>query len=526
MTKYFLIFFLLFLVAGCKKEKQELQKKAVPIKTFKNEMKGLAIDSTDLREYKDSLMFIFYKMHGFETVWSKPQLRKSITNILSESAVDGLSPEDYSVKKLQLWENKINSLSKKELIAYDVQFTLSVRKYMRHLWNGKLNPKNLYRDWDLKRNNIDINTMVSEGISGDSLEIVFEKSKPNHLMYKRLKEALAIIDKFPKDNVGKINASDKIVRNDTNNAIINIKKRLVFWKDLKQPDTITEIYDRETFKAVKKFQLRHGLSPDGVIGKGTVEALNYTKEQRKQQIIANLERWRWFPRDFGDHYFIVNIPGYVLEIVKDNDTIEEKRIVVGKIERKTPILTSTFNNVVFNPTWTVPPTILKEDLTPSATKNRGYFAKKDITIYNWKGDTIRAEDWKPEKATSYRYVQSPGDHNSLGNVKFNFPNHYTVYLHDTNHRDFFGMSKRSLSSGCVRVQDPLLLAAYMLDDEKYWPIDSINKLIETKKTKIISLKQKIKIHQLYWTAWSENSDLIFRDDIYDLDAGLYKALRK
>jgi murein L,D-transpeptidase YcbB/YkuD len=228
----------------------------------------------------------------------------------------------------------------------------------------------------------------------------------------------------------------------------------------------------------------------------------------------------------GNHYIIINLPDYTLRIVKDNDTIEEKRIVVGKTERKTPVLTSTFNNIVFNPTWTVPPTIIREDLTPAATKNRGYFAEKGITIYNWKGDTVSVEKWNPAKFNSYRYVQKPGNDNSLGNVKFNFPNHYTVYLHDTNHRDFFVKNYRSLSSGCVRVENPLPLAVYMLHDSIRWPLDSINKLIATAKTKVIGLKEKIRIHQLYWTAWSENNELIFRDDIYNLDSGLYDKLRK
>ena len=300
----------------------------------------------------------------------------------------------------------------------------------------------------------------------------------------------------------------------------------MFWRDLVAPDTITSIYDKPTFIAVKKFQERHGLSPDGVIGKGTVDALNFTREQRQQQIIANLERWRWYPRDMGDHYIIINIPGYVLRVVKDNDTVERKRIVVGKAKRKTPILSSTFNNIVFNPTWTVPPTILREDLTPSATADRNYFANNNIAIYDNKGNPVSSEDWKPQRAKSYRYVQTPGDHNSLGNVKFNFPNHYTVYLHDTNHRNYFGRTYRSLSSGCVRVEDPLPLAQYMLNDSIHWSLEKIYEVIESKKTMTINLKQKIRLHQFYWTAWmDEYGDLKFREDIYDLDAALYKSLR-
>jgi len=227
----------------------------------------------------------------------------------------------------------------------------------------------------------------------------------------------------------------------------------------------------------------------------------------------------------GDHYIIVNIPAFELRIVKDGDTIERKRVVVGKEKRRTPVLSSTFSNIVFNPTWTVPPTILKEDLTPSATSNRSYFATHNITIYDYKGNVVSPEKWNPEKAKGYRYVQVPGNSNSLGNVKFNFPNHYTVYLHDTNHRDYFVKNYRSLSSGCVRVEDPLPMAAYMLDDEKNWSLEKIHELIESKKTTSINLKQKIKLHQLYWTAsMTDKGELDFRADIYNLDRDLYKKL--
>ena len=524
MSKLILII-LLLLIVGCKKDKAAIVKPAM--KVYKNEMKGQAIDSTSLLAFKDSTLYLFYKMHGFETVWSNPKIRADAIEILSLSVDEGLEPEDYNLPILIRTERKIDSLTVKELINYDVQLSIALQKYLEELSNGKLNPKSLYGNWDLKRKRVNINVLISDGIMGDSLREVFNNALPSDYMYKRLKYALKLINKFPKDNLAPIYTADrKIIRNDSSRTVLEIKKRLVYWGDLKKGDSLTELYDAETFKAVKRFQARHGLSADGVIGKGTVSALNFTKTQRKRQIIANLERWRWFPRQLGDHYIIVNISGYLLTVVKDKDTIEEKRVVVGKMERKTPVLSSVFTSITINPTWTVPPTILREDLLPSATKNRNYFVEKEITIYDWKNNTVSPEAWNPEKFKSYRYVQSPGDHNALGNIKFNFPNRYTVYLHDTNHRDYFSKNFRSLSSGCVRVEDPLPLAAYLIGDAKRWPLDSIYSVIGTKETVTIRLREKIMIHQLYWTAWSEKNNLVFRDDIYHLDAALYEALRK
>lgn len=487
-------------------------------------MKGLAVDSAAIAS-KDSALAVFYRMNNFQTVWYRRENRKAVENYLQHADRDGLFPEDYSVKELLAFEKKFDDLTETELVTYDTLLTSSFRKYLSHLAQGKLNPRQLYGDWDLKRTAYDVNTVLSAGISGDSLEIVIQKAKPSHDHYRRLEKALEILDDFPKAKFEKIPETEKIRLNDTNNAIIAVKKRLMYWRDLRRQDSLTPVYDLATFKAVKAFQARHGLSSDGVIGKGTIEALNFSKEARRRQIIVNMERWRWFPRDFGDHYIIINIPGYEMEVVKEGDTVQTKRIVVGKIDRKTPVLTSSINEIILNPTWTVPPTIAREDLTPAATKDRGYFAYKGITIFNWKGDTIRPENWNPAKYNSYRYVQRPGNDNALGNVKFNFPNRFTVYLHDTNHREYFTKNRRSLSSGCVRVEDPLPLAEYIIADEKI-TLDSINKIVATKATTKFWLKEKIKIYQLYWTAWSDKGDLIFRDDIYNLDAALYEALRK
>ena len=519
---------LLCLLIGCKKEPAPAPPaKVVKERKFKRDIKSLPIDSVFLDKYNDTKLASFYKAAGYGTVWIKPADRKRIKTILLKADDEGLLLRDYNVYKIIRYEAKVNTFSDEDMIKYDILLSATILKYMSHLAHGKLNPKQLYSDWDLKPDKLDIPTLLINGVYGDSLEKVIERCKPTHVVYKSLKKSLAAINKFPEDTIGEIKFTVKIIKNDTNNVLPRIKRRLMYWRDMVKADSITEIYDKQTFIAVKTFQERHGLSPDGIIGKGTVDALNFTKEKRRRQIIVNLERWRWYPQEMGNHYIIVNIPGYVLRVVKDNDTIERKRIVVGKAKRKTPILSSTFNNIVFNPTWTVPPTILKEDLTPSATKNRNYFAINNIAIYDYKGNAISSADWKPEKSKSYRYVQTPGDHNSLGNVKFNFPNHYTVYLHDTNHRDYFGRNYRSLSSGCVRVEDPLPLAQYILKDSINWSLEKIYEVIESKQTKIISLRQKIRLHQLYWTAWmDEYGDLKFREDIYNLDDALYNKLRQ
>ncbi len=486
---------------------------------------AISIDTTTIKHYKSKLLSDFYDSKNNQTIWNFIEKRKSALNFLASAEKNGLNPDDYFSGILEIKEKYINQLSEKELIEYDLMITHGLQKYISDVSKGKLNPKYIYRDWDLKPKEIDVNSVLISAYDTNNFSGEIAAVEPKSETYLQLKKALEIIDALPEDFSRPIDISKKIKPLETNSKIIAIKKRLMFWEDLVKKDTLTKVYDKEAVKAMKNFQQRHGLFPDGVIGMGTINALNLNKSVRREIIIANLERWRWFPEAFGDHFTLVNIPEYTLRIIKDKDTLQTYRVVVGTMKRKSPILTSKLKSVVINPTWTVPPTIIKEDLVPDATKNRNYFARQNIVIYNYKNEKVNPYQWDPEKANNYRYVQDPGSHNSLGNMKILFPNKFSVYLHDTNHRDGFSRNFRSLSSGCTRVENPLKLAQYVLNDTVNFNDEKLAKLIETKKTVTYNIKQNIQHFQLYWTAWSKKNRLIFRDDIYGLDADLYCRLR-
>lgn len=525
------LYFCLILLAltNCKKEEAPVEKKATkaPPIILTDERKVL-IDTAVINSFKSKNLQLFYVSSENKTVWGNLTKRKFVLNQLKKAEELGLNPSDYSIPKLTQYEKKISSLDDKQLAHYDVMLTYNFEKYLTHLYKGKLNPKLLYGDWALEEKAFDINTTLIKGFNKNSLDSVVQNLQSKTITYKQLLKSLQLINEFPDDDLKTIKSAEKITVNDTNSAIIDIKKRLLYWKDMTgRKDSLTQIYDTKTFESVKRFQTRHGLAADGVIGAGTLSALNFTKEQRKKQIIANLERWRWYANELSGDYFIINIPNYSLNVVENQDTTVVRNIVVGTSKRKTPILTSRLKTVVFNPTWTVPPTILKEDVVPAMMRNRNYLAHKSITIYNSAGNVVDPNDWNPKKPHSYRYVQSPGYNNSLGLMKILFPNNYSVYLHDTNHRDYFGRNNRSLSSGCVRVENPLELAQHILNDtvNNNWPKRKIDSIITTKKTINIKIAKKYNLYQWYWTAWSENNKLIFRDDIYNLDADLYSKLR-
>lgn len=527
MYRFILITALVLLLISCKEK--EIAYTPSPKKNIesneKDQTKRYVVDSAYIAAFENDSLTSFYKMNGFKTVWNTPKHRQLILEELTDADKEGLEPKEYGIDDLNRYEHGMAKLTEKEITNYDVQMTISIQKYLTHLMQGKLNPRDLYGDWDLARNPIEINQTLTDAVAGDSLQVIIEKAKPHHIVYKKLKKALALINRFPIDTLKKIEISGKLKANDTSQAVIDIKKRLIYWKDLTAQDSLTTLYDPETAKAIKKFQSRHGLAADGVIGSSTIMALNMTKNIRKEQIIANLERWRWFPREMGEHYIVVNIPDYKLHTVFKNDTTRTHNIIVGTSKRKTPILSSKLSYAVFNPTWTVPPTILKEDIIPATTKNRNYLTGKNITVYDKNGKEVSISNWNPEKALNYRYVQSPGTYNSLGMVKIMFPNNFTVYLHDTNHREYFDKTNRSLSSGCVRVQNPLELTEYLLDDKQNWSLEKITETLKREKTQNAKIKNDIAIHQLYWTAWSDDNTLQFRPDIYTLDASLYSKLR-
>lgn len=537
MTKYYLFTIITFLLltTSCKKgaDNQLSNTKSDSITQPKRSLNlrdALQIDSTFLGRYQPKIIQ-FYNEHQNKTVWNNQKDRVEFLSFLELIDEDGLDKNDYYFDKLKTKEANFNDLNELAHIELDILYTQSFFRVANNLHSGKLNPRTLYNDWEVTPEKLEPEKLLFNSLYEHKITHTLDSLRPNNIIYNKLKTALSKEKQLPEEPEimqQQIKINKKIQVNDTVNSIIDIKKKLAHLKFYTLEDSITSVYNVELEEAVKKFQKRNNLTADGVIGAGTIKSLNYNRMQRKAQIVANLERLRWYPRYLGENYVLVNIAGFELWAVAKGDTIHHHRVVVGKNSRRTPILSSKFSDIVFNPTWTVPPTIIKNDLTPSATKNRGYFANNRIKIYK-NGAQVSAEDWNPEVASSYRYVQDPGSHNSLGLIKFNFPNNYMVYLHDTNNRSVFGRDGRDLSSGCIRVESPVSLAAkiFKMDQNETMNEEKINSLIAKGKTTSIKIKSPIYVHQFYWTvSVAKDGGLKFNADIYNLDEGLYAALRK
>ncbi len=565
MTKNYALLLLIVLTACKRNSSMDTSANASFFAFSFFENTKIKIDTLALEKYNSPDLKAFYTHYSNETVWDAKSNRDYILQEIGQAEKEGLEPKDYGFDQLQAYEKNYATLADSTVANYDILLTYNTQLYIKHLSQGKLNPRNLYRDWDVKERKTDVNQILFDCFD-QGFEKNIENCKPSHPMYKKLKAALQLLDQFPDDTkIGLIDLRQRILPNKKSIYLPIIKKRLMYWNDMKVKDTIlSTLYDKNTLEAVKIFQARHGLKADGVIGRSTIDALNYYKSQRREQIVANLERWRWFAHDFGSNYLLINIPDYSIVAVKNNDTLQQQRVVVGKDTRKTPILESKVSNINLNPNWTVPPTILKEDIYPEAEKDRSVFRKKGLVILNNKNQEVSPWSWRKEDAYKYKYVQNPGRNNSLGVMKINFPNRHSVYLHDTNHRDYFAFSYRSLSSGCVRLEKPLEMAAYVLNDTVKWPLKRLadttdikyyyklqkekelalakknakllaknpKLVIEKKtfpkpelKTIVIKVTEEVFIHQLYWTAWEDKGVLQFREDIYCLDADLYTRLR-
>ena len=288
-------------------------------------------------------------------------------------------------------------------------------------------------------------------------------------------------------------------------------------------------FDSALDAALRRLQQRHVLVPDGLLGERTLAAVNRSAASRADQIAIALERWRWLPRELGTHYVWVNIPRAQLDLVELGTSTLTMRVVVGHRERATPSLAGTLNRVTFNPTWSVPVRIATEDLLPRQLENPEFLASNGFRVLGARGQVLdpAAIDWRkygPERFP-VRLVQSPGPANSLGRIKLSFDNPYDIYLHDTPVRGLFSLMTRSLSSGCVRLEEAERLATTLIARERPWSTADSSTAIDAGSTRQINLRKGLPVYLVYITVWTEDGALRFGRDLYGRDPPVLAALR-
>ncbi len=304
--------------------------------------------------------------------------------------------------------------------------------------------------------------------------------------------------------------------------IILLRKRLMITGDLQESAGLSDTFDSYVDLAVRRFQVRHGIQPDGVVGRSTIAALNVPVEKRLHQLQVNLVRVRAMSGFLGDRYVMVNIPAAEIEAVQDGRVRSRHTAVVGKVDRPTPILNSKIYELNFNPFWHVPESIIRKDLIPKMNQDPQYLARNHIRIYDQDGNEHTADqiDWHTEEAVNYMFRQDPGEINSLGSVRINFHNKHSVYLHDTPAKTLFGQNYRFHSSGCVRVQNVRELVTWLLAPSGEWTRERVDEVIRSGERVDVKLTQKVPIYTTYITAWATRDGVVnFREDIYNRDDG-------
>jgi len=406
----------------------------------------------------------------------------------------------------------------------ELLLTTSFFKYAKKVYGGTA--KNILDlEWFIPRQKKNYQTLLDSLIS---LSIGEKLKEPLNEYYFRLKQKLRLyrsIQKkggFPLIFTSKL----KLSLNDEDSCLLMIKKHLVLTNDLKANDK-TILFTDTLVKAIKNFQRRMGLIETGIVDTATISELNKSIDFRIKQIIVNMERLRWVPIEMEKDYLLVNIPEFKLHVFENRKPIWVTNIVVGKSATQTSIFKSNLSQIILNPYWNVPTSIIQNEMLSKLKENPYYLSENNMEVLS--GDKVvdaSKINWNMYKNdVPFTIRQKPGKTNAVGKILFLFPNNFDIYLHDTPTKNLFGDTKRAFSHGCIRVADPEKLALYLLRKDSYWNTEKVNNILETDKIKIISLPEKIPVYIAYFTAWVDTEgQLNFRNDLYNLDAKLLKEI--
>ncbi len=474
---------------------------------------------TDYRAYVAK----FYQSGGDALVWTvdgrATAQAQTLIQQLKQAQLKGLNPEDYDASR---WDARVAKLgpataapAPTDLTHFDLALTVAAMRYISDLHIGRINPQHFKFGLDVGPKKIDLAEFLrNQVLPAPDVGAVIATVERQHGGYRRAEAALAQYLKLAAEGDGDpVPVPAQSVRpGGSFTGMPQMARRLHQLGDLPMLDDAAAtgvIYEGAIVDAVKHFQTRHGLEPDGVLGKGTIAALDKPLSARVRQLQYTLERYRWLPPDFPQPPILINIPEFKLRTLRrEAGGYLSMNVVVGKAYRhKTPVFADEMRYVIFHPYWNVPPSIAQAELWPKAARDRSYLASHGFEVVNGE---IR---------------QKPGPKNALGPVKFVFPNSYNVYLHGTPAVSLFSRARRDFSHGCIRVQDPAALAAWVLRDKPGWTVDRIRAVIADSQTIQVNLDKPIPVLILYSTAVVEpDGEVRFFDDIYGYDAELEKAL--
>jgi murein L,D-transpeptidase YcbB/YkuD len=505
-----------------------------------NLSRGELVEIEQEKIYAKTVLAKFYQYMDYAPAWKDLESLQQAIQALKGSTDDGLLPEDYHVDVLISILDKIEDFQNQgavdhEWVAkFDLLMTDAILLYAFHLLDGKIDPHSLDVQWNFGYAELPggDGKGLAEAIQNHNLLETLHGLRPEIPAYTSLMRELGEYHVMA-DHGGweSIRAGGKIDAGDSDSRIPEIRRRLEVTGDLSDLNQMnSEVYDASLEKDVRYFQERHGLETDGVIGKASFAAMNVPVETKIDQIRINLERFRWVTQNLTENFIIVNIARYRAYLVKNNERVFDTNVQAGTDLNKTPVFKSQLKYIEFNPTWTVPRSIIVKEMIPKIKKGPKYLTDRNMVLLDGSGKVVpmSSVNFDALSANNFPYSvrQEPGPGNALGELKFIFPNKYSVYLHDTPSKYLFGKAKRSFSHGCIRTQNPIALAEVLLEGST-WDKEKIKATLDSKKTTRAYFEQDIDVLLLYWTAGLyQQKSVFFYPDIYERDALILEKLNR
>lgn len=477
----------------------------------------------------------FYGARKFLPAWSeKGKLNRDADSLLAfirECNIYGLAPEHYSLFKIEkkygsTFDSKAKKFNVTNLSEVDFLLTDAFYRLCVHLSKGRINPDSLTGEWKGKMADSTIVSRLSHALESHSIRQTLESYEPvsaqYHLLKKFLSEFRARFENNPWDSIPAGDVTGETFKE-------NLKQRLLASDDY--DSTLAKNDSVKLAFALKSFQLKHGLNADGKIGINTLRLLNKTVSDHIHHLEMSMERWRWEKPAYEDRYVWINIPSYKFRLI-DCDTVAlRSRIICGAPDKQSPELNSTINYFVIYPYWNIPLSIATKEMLPILKRYTDYLRKHNIEMLDRRDNPVDLKkiNWKKlnENYFPYRLRQRDGDENTLGVMKFIFPNKFGVYLHDTNARNLFGKEVRSLSHGCIRLEKAKEFATYLLkvqDDTVSFTLDSLQSYLNKKVQKQVGIRPRFPIHIKYFTCEADSDHVIFYDDVYKKDEKMIQEL--
>ena len=471
-------------------------------------------DITGLSDEAKQRLIGLYERVEFRSIWDDTSRQAALKTALGELENDGLTPADY-----------LPSATNQAPICQELALSHAYLSALKDLSFGKVGRGTLAPLWRAESDPAPspTPTVVQYAVTGinESLANAFTSARPSSIHYQALRQEYQRLKKTPGQSLPKV-PNGPTLKPGMQDARIPALAKHLSARGYLPADRSFSYYDAELVQAVKAFQRDAQLQADGVLGPQSLKALNMDNAQRLKILKVNLERWRWLEHEMSDEQVLVDIAGGVLSYEKAGQVLWQGRTQVGRLKRRTPEIKSNLNRVTLNPTWTIPPTILREDKLPRIRRDPSFLARNGLKVIDRNGNVVSPSSVNWSNPGAYSLRQPAGPSNPLGKMVLRFDNPHSIYLHDTPSQHLFNRSSRDVSSGCVRVEGIASLLAALVDEAE---LAQANRYLKTRQTHNQRLSRHIPILLGYWTAQADaNGRVQLHSDIYNLDQALAQAL--